>query len=255
MLAIGRSRQLDHSLSEHAIAVCTYALILGQALHYGFMRLHNLATGALLHDIGLLQLPEHIRLQPSGLSEYERVLYESHPRLGAISLEQQGFDQDVRRMVAEHHIAPDNSGYPRESSEHATIKESQIVQVADRYHEFITGAADAAPISHLALSRLYQEAKENCLDRTLVSLFIKMLGVYPVYSLVQMNTGEPGIVMGFPSGKLLRPEVLLIQDGYGTPYAPPIRIDLASPEAQSCLIENVPDVEKEGLRIEDFLQE
>lgn len=198
-----------------------------------------------------------MRQRPTRLSDHEQVLYQSHPRLGAISLEHQGFGQEVLRIVAEHHVAPDNSGYPRESSGQATSEESRIVSVADRYHELITGVTDTAPLPHLAISRLYEEAQENRLDHTLVSLFIKMLGVYPIYSLVQMNTRELGIVTGFSSGKLLRPEIRLVQDGHGNPYTPPIRIDLASqlPEAKSRLIERVLDIEKEGLRIEDFLQQ
>jgi Domain of unknown function (DUF3391) len=59
-MAMSHGRHLDASFNNHSLAVCTLATIIGQALGYDLMKLHELATGALLHDIGLLQLPRHL---------------------------------------------------------------------------------------------------------------------------------------------------------------------------------------------------
>jgi putative nucleotidyltransferase with HDIG domain len=76
------------------------------------VKLHELATGALLHDIGLLQLPR----TSTPLSSEDLVAFHHHPRLGAIAIEaQRDFPQTVRQVVAEHHVTPDGQGYPSET--------------------------------------------------------------------------------------------------------------------------------------------
>ena len=82
------------------------------------------------------------------------------------------------RIVDAHHTSQ-NSIDPAQHPNGSEVELSRMVGVVDRYHELVTGQFDAAPHPHLALSRLYQEAQMNRLDTELVSLFIKMIGVYP----------------------------------------------------------------------------
>ncbi|MGH7230015.1 MAG: DUF3391 domain-containing protein [Nitrospiraceae bacterium] len=248
-IAVKGFGQFDPSLSDHALSVCTLALTLGQAAGYTFMPLHNLATSALLHDVGLLQLPRHLWRGARAHSDQAR--YESHGRLGAVLLERQGFDHDVLRIVEGHHAAASPTGPEQTSPEQQVLEASRIVGVVDRYHELVTGQFDASPYPHLALSRLYQEAQMNRVDTKLVSLFIKTIGVYPVYSLVELNTGERGIVTEIAARQLLRPVVTIIRDKNGNPYQAPVRVDLSSdfPEATARSIVRTLDAEDEGFHI------
>jgi hypothetical protein len=95
------------------------------------------------------------------------------------------------------------------------------------------------------------------LEATLVSSFIKTIGVYPVYSFVELNTGERGIVTEIAARQLLRPVVTIIQDGDQKPYRTPVRIDLSSdlPEASARSIVKTLDAEEEGFHIEDVLRD
>lgn len=228
-MAMSHGRQLDASLNNHSLAVCTLAMILGQALGYDLMKLHELATGALLHDIGLLQLPHHLLHASAPLSGDDLAAFHHHPRLGAIAIEaQRDFSQTVRQVAAEHHVTPDGQGYPSEASASSTGEASRIVMVADRYDELLTGFGGLRPLpSHAAIQQIFQEGEFGRLDLGLVNLFIKLVGIYPIYSFVQLNTQERGLITTVNPTALHQPIVALTYDETGSPYRNPLTVDLS----------------------------
>ena len=229
-MAMSHGRHLDASLNDHSLAVCTLAMIIGQALGYDPMKLHELATGALLHDIGLLQLPSRLSHPSAPLSGVDRVAFRHHPRLGAIAIEaQHDFSQTIRQIAAEHHVTPDGHGYPSETSGGSTAEASRIVMIADRYDELLTGFGGLRPLpSHAAIQQLFQQGEFGRLDLALVSLFIKLVGIYPVYSFVELNTKEQGTITTINSATLHQPIVALTYDETGSPYRNPLTIDLSN---------------------------
>ncbi|MFO0769249.1 MAG: DUF3391 domain-containing protein, partial [Nitrospiraceae bacterium] len=193
-MAFSQGRESDPSLSQHAVATCSFALILGRAADLDLLIMQELATGALLHDLGLLQVPKRIltRINDTSITvgEPERRAYESHPRAGAITLERQGqFPPAVEQILAEHHAYLDGSGFPSETRGSFTSELTRIVMITDRYDELLTGFGGASPLTpHQALQRLFQEGQDGKLDHRLVSLFIKVMGIYPVYTVVELTT-------------------------------------------------------------------
>ena len=231
-MAMSQGRQLDASFNNHSLAVCTLSMILGQSLGYDLMKLHELATGALLHDIGLLQLPRHLFQTSAPLSGEDLATFRHHPRLGAIAIEaQRGFPQTVRQIAAEHHVTPDGHGYPAEASAGSTAEASRIVMIADRYDELLTGFGGLRPLpSHAAVQHLFQEGEFGRLDLGLVSVFIKLVGIYPVYSFVELNTKEQGMITTINPARLHQPIVAITYDQTGSPYRSPITVDLSNQE-------------------------
>jgi putative nucleotidyltransferase with HDIG domain len=229
-MAMSHGRHLDASFNNHSLAVCTLAMIIGQALGYDLMKLHELATGALLHDIGLLQLPRHLFHTSTPLSGEDLATFHHHSRLGAIAIEaQRDFAQTVRQIAAEHHVTPDGQGYPSETSASSTAETSRIVMIADRYDELLTGFGGFRPLpSHAAIQQLFQEGEFGRLDLHLASLFIKLVGIYPVYSFVELNTKERGLITMINPTALHQPTVTLTYDGTGSPYRNPLTVDLAN---------------------------
>ena len=139
-MAMSHGPHLDASFNNHSLVVCTLATIIGQALGYDLMKLHELATGALLHDIGLIQLPRRLFRTSTSLSSEDLAAFHHHPRLGAIAIEKQReFPQTVRHIAAEQHVTPEGQGYPSETSAGSTAEASRIVMIADRYDELLTG--------------------------------------------------------------------------------------------------------------------
>jgi putative nucleotidyltransferase with HDIG domain len=229
-MAMSHGRHLDASFNNHSLAVCTLATIIGQALGYDLMKLHELATGALLHDIGLFQLPRHLFRTSTLLSGEDLAAFRHHPRLGAIAIEsQREFPQTVRRIAAEHHVTLDGQGYPVETSAGSTAEASRIVMIADRYDELLTGFGGLQPRpSHTAIQQLFQEGEFGRLDLHLVSLFIKLVGIYPVYSFVELNTKERGLITAINPTTLHQPILALTYDETGSPYRNPLTIDLSN---------------------------
>lgn len=234
-MTLSRGRACDLRLSDHALSSCTLALILGHALGYDPSALRDLAAGALLHDVGLLQLSDSIVATSGRLSASARQQYERHPRLGAVFLEQRAqFSWPVLRIVAEHHATPDDHGYPKETPGSSTAESSRIVMIADRYDDLLTGQNGQAPLpSHRALQRLYEDGVASRLDQRLVSVFVKQVGIFPVHSEVELNTHERGIVTTLNPEALHAPIVTLTHAPDGTPFQLPVIVDLLrQPSAQ-----------------------
>ncbi len=238
-IAFSQGRGGHHSLSEHALATCTFSMILAHAAAYNLFALQDLATGALLHDLGLLQVSptvlQRIHDTSAILSEQNRRAYEAHARSGAILLERQGgFAPAVEQIVAEHHAYLNGSGFPAETRGAFTSEMTRIVMVAERYDELLTGFGGASPLTpHQSLQRLYQEGHEGKYENQWVSLFVKVMGIYPVYSYVTLTTGERAVVSVLNSNKLHQPIITITHDPSGTPYIVPLVIDLANQDEQA----------------------
>ncbi len=228
-MSMSQGRQFDASFNNHSLAVCTLAMIIGQALGYDPRKLHELATGALLHDIGLLQLSPHLSRASTPLTGEDLAAFRHHSRLGAIAIEaQRKFPPTVRQVAAEHHVALDGQGYPCETSPGSTSEASRIVMIADRYDELLTGFGGLRPQpSHRSIQQLFQEGEFGRLDLRLVSLFIKLIGIYPVYSFVELNTKERGMITTINPATLHQPIVALTYDETGSPYRSPLTVDLS----------------------------
>ena len=238
LMAFSHERGEDPLLSQHALAVSGLSMILAHAAEFDLFTLQDVVTGALLHDIGLLQLPADIRRrcnETSGpLSFQDQNLYRSHPRLIAMALQRQGtFSPAVCQMVADHHALLNNTGFPAETRGAFTSDMTRLMMVADRYDELLTGFGGASPLTpHQALQRLYEEGRAGKYDAKYVTLFVTTLGIYPVYSAVKLNTGEQAIVTVINSRKLHQPIVTITHDPSGTPYPVSLVIDLANQDAR-----------------------
>lgn len=232
-MALSQQRAGDSSLSQHALSACTLALVIGQSFGYNPLELQELAMAALLHDIGLLQLPAAIIQRSANtsypLSRQDRQLLQAHPRLGILALERQGgFETNVLQMIREHHLRLDDSGYPQGAKGEFTSERSRILMIADYYDELITGFGGASPLApHQALQRIFREAQDGAFDQTILSRFIKLIGIYPIHSHVQLNTKETAVVTELNPSALHQPIVAITHTPNGDETPNPLVIDLS----------------------------
>lgn len=233
-MALSQQRAGDSSLSQHALSTCTLALVVGQSFGYNPLELQELAMAALLHDVGLLQIPVSIIQRSSNtsnpLSAHDRQILQSHPRVGILALEQQGgFETRVLQMIGEHHIRLDDSGYPQGTKGEFTSERSRILMIADYYDELITGFGGASPLApHQALQRLFRESQEGAFDQAILSRFIKLIGIYPVHSHVQLNTRERAVVTQLNPSTLHQPVVSITHSPNGHETPAPLVVDLSN---------------------------
>lgn len=256
-LALIRTRDFHPELLDHVLNVATLSVILGQAINLTGAQLQRLAMGALLHDIGLLRVPANVLKKRGGLTPAETTLYERHPSLGLSILEKTGgFDFEVLSIVHEHHALLDGTGYPTEVLGHATQRTSRLVMIADVYDELLSGQRDGHPLVPAdALAWLYREAQRHRYEQDLASILISQIGVYPLFGLVELASGERAVVVRVTQGKLLDPVVLVVSGPDRMPLAEPKIVDLSLQNEgdPSRKITRLLDAEREGVRIEEVL--
>jgi HD-GYP domain-containing protein (c-di-GMP phosphodiesterase class II) len=235
-MALSQHRAGDASLSRHALATCTVSLVIGQSLQLNPLELHELATAALLHDIGLLHIPASIirraHVSSSPLSQQEQLQFRTHPRLSVLVLERQGgFESVVLDLIVNHHPFRSDNGTRIQAEMASVSNRSGILMLADQYDELITGFGGASPFSpQEAIQRLYLEAKEDGALLNLLTHFIRTVGIYPVHSYVRLNTKEIAVVTDINPDTLHQPIVTITHTPGWTEYPAPFTVDLARQE-------------------------
>lgn len=231
-IALSQNQPGKSVLSQHALTTCTLSLVLGQALQFNPLELHELATAALLHDIGLLQISSVVRHRAhtaSGLTQKERSEFENHPNQGVRTLQEQGgFDASILHLIGNHHLYLDDSAYPKEARGELPSDRARILMVIDRYDELLTGFGGTTPLTpHQTFQCLYQEARKGKLDGQIVSTFIGLIGIYPIHSHVRLNTQETAVVTELNRTHLHQPLITITHRPDGKEYPDPFVVNLA----------------------------
>lgn len=249
-------RRPDPALHEHGLTVCALSVMLGQALGYNREQLEQLGTGGMLHDIGLTRIPQNIVKRSSAMSPAQKALYDSHTTQGGALLAQGGsFGQAVLAMVKGHHNLTVQSGEKEglEATDHAFAR---VVGIIDQYDELMTGHTGFTPMSsHQALTQLYQRYRADEGLVQIVSYLIRVIGVYPLYSLVGLSSGELAVVGAITPGKAHLPLLYICRDQFGNRCLPPTPLDLIHEPEGGRRIRNVRDAVREGLDVETVLRQ
>jgi putative nucleotidyltransferase with HDIG domain len=226
-------RQFDASLFTHAVDTCVISLVVGKEQGLDTEHLAMLGMGALLHDIGQMRLPRNLLRKADVYAGQDQKLLQKHPELGATLLSQSTqIPAKVGRIVAEHHERIDGSGYPAGLSSTGLSLFGQIVGLANAYTDLLSGRGGRAPLpSAQTLRQLYQFGTAGQFDLALVERIVRSLGIYPVGTLVELNTKERGVVIAANPADALRPTVKLLWNSVGSPAAEPLILDLSTPTA------------------------
>jgi len=220
-------RLAGSSIHAHSINVMLLSLLIAKAQGIDGQGLNEIGLGALFHDIGMLKVPDAIRMKPEG--EWTRADHDfmrMHTDLGTkMTLNLPEFNTTSRAVVAMHHENFDGSGYPFKLSGEKIPPAVRFVSVADRYDELCNPlrTLDGIPPAQ-ALSRMFKIENKNYDPAALASL-IKCMGVYPPGSLVELSNGAVGLVTSVNRENTLRPLVTLWQEGCKPEDAP--IVDLA----------------------------
>jgi HD-GYP domain-containing protein (c-di-GMP phosphodiesterase class II) len=249
-------RQPDPTLHEHGLTVCALSVMLGQALKYSRERLQQLGIGGLLHDIGLTRLPRNIVKRPSTMSPAQQALYESHTIQGGAILEKSGSpDQAVLAIVKGHHSLTAQIEQTGEMSA-AHHEATRLIGIIDQYDELVTGQTGLTPMSsNQALTQLYQRHRDDEALSQVVSHLIRTIGVYPLYSVVALSSGELAVVGAITPGKVHLPLLYICRDQSGTTCVPPVPLDLVHEPEGGRTIRDVRSADREGLDVEAVLRQ
>jgi len=214
-LLLMQMRRFQKDLFSHAVNVCVLSLVVGVLEDFD-IDVAGLGVGALLHDIGETRLPRNLIRKKDGFTNAERRLVEQHPMLGAMLLEQNhDLAPCARQIVIEHHERIDGSGYPLGVRAGNLSLAGQIVAITDAYDEMLSGRNQAVLQPVEVLRQLFMQSNAGALDRELVERIIRCLGVYPIGSLVELNTGERGIVVAANRTDTLKPTLRIVMSSNG----------------------------------------
>lgn len=229
-LTFQKLRRFDGSLAAHSLDTCILSLIVAMESGLEKPRLVQLGLGALLHDVGYTRLPRNLVRRRDECSDQEKLVLRQHTTLGMTVLaEVEGLDDDVRRIVVEHHERGDGSGFPSGRTQDTISQLAKIVGVVDWYDGLISRRGGRpAMLPHDAIRRLFLAGERNQFDKALVESMIRSIGVYPTGSLVRLNTGEQAVVVAVNPQDRLKPRVKVIGGPHGESYASPPCIDLAA---------------------------
>ncbi|MEX0829461.1 MAG: HD domain-containing phosphohydrolase [Nitrospirales bacterium] len=230
MVSLIQMRRFDANLATHGVDTGVLAMAMGKEFGCEPSQLKMLGLAAMVHDIGQLRLPLNLlrKVQPYSLKDHK--LIQTHCDMGGAILNQfPDFPQESKRMVLQHHERLDGSGYPKGLQGRDISELTQILSIADSYDAQISGRCSQPPVPPArALSELYRAAVAGHYATSLVQQLIHLLGVYPIGSLVRLNTGEQAVVVWVHSHSRLTPTIKLLKNASGQAYDEQEIIDLAS---------------------------
>lgn len=252
-LAIQKIKQFDRSLTTHALDTCILSLVVAVESGLDQTAQEQIGMGALLHDAGYVRLPRNLVRKREECSGQDKTLLEQHCKLGvALLSEQPGMHEGVLCIVREHHERSNGSGFPAKLGNDQIFHLAQIVGIVDFYDGMVSRRGTRqAMIPHDAVRQLFLAGEQGLFEKSLVELLIRSIGVYPVGSLVRLNTGEQAVVIGVNPQQRLKPLIKVTTDPQGGSYTTPIDIDLATPSPDHTIrtVLRVLDPSKERVNI------
>lgn len=205
--------------SAHAINVTVVSLLLARSLGVSESDMHDLGTGALLHDVGKLSLPDRVRLAHEDFTSAEASLYRDHVGHGITLGRRMGLSAGALLVLAQHHELADGSGFPKGTTGERMSPGARIVSMINHYDNLCNAATPSKSLTpHEALSRMFAQARSK-FDAAVLNGFIRMIGIYPPGSLVQLSDDRYAMVMTVNSARPLKPMVRVCDPGVGTERA------------------------------------
>lgn len=214
-----RLRKFDSFLYKDALTSAVWATALGRKLGIVEEQLQHLAVGCLLMDIGKLCLPTELLYKDQRLDDTEWEKMKSHVELG-INLLQKSADypDSVFEIIRTHHERLNGGGYPSGLQGSQIPLFGQIAGLVDQYVAVTSPRPYAETLSPSRAEEMLYKQRGRQFDEMLVEYFIQTLSTYPTGSLVELSSGEVGIVKAQKSGHNLRPDVILLLDPDKQPY-------------------------------------
>ena len=227
MMLLFQIKQKGGEEFNRAVNTSIHMATFGRFLQFPSERLELLGLAGLLLDIGKTKLPDAIVQKQDVLTKEEYDLTKSHVLLSIELIRAAaGLPKDVEEIVLQHHERQDGSGYPQGLRGRQITIDGAIAGLVNSYSALTskrTYTEQDSPSN--ALSKLYK-LRGKLFHEALVEQFIQCIGIYPVGSTVELNTGEVGIVIAQNLVRRLQPRVMVVLDASWKPIRPQVVLDL-----------------------------
>ena len=226
---LARIKQEDQYTYQHSLGASIWAVSLGRQLGLPRPDLRSLAIGGLLFDVGKLAVDKELLRTDRPLSGPEIEQLRSHVELGVDMIQGSGLmNRDVIDMISFHHERYDGSGYPNGLAGDDIPIFARIAAIVDCYDAITSHRSYARAIPPAQAIKMLYESKDIDFQAELVEEFIQAVGIYPAGTLVELSTGEVGVVVAEYRTRRLRPQVMLMLDAQKQPLDDLKMLDMLS---------------------------
>jgi putative nucleotidyltransferase with HDIG domain len=227
-VSLSRIKHKDEYTYQHSLSVCVLMVTFSRAMGYEKDVILEAGIGGLLHDVGKMKVPDRILNKPGALTEPELTTMKSHAAIGRELLKQTpGVPETAIVITGQHHERYDGTGYPDHIKRDEISQLGQMASIVDVYDALTSNRIYHIGMEPTAvLKKLFEWSKFH-FNPHLVERFICMIGIYPVGSLVRLESGMLGIVVDPGQESLLRPIVRVVFDTRRDFAVAPHDIDLS----------------------------
>lgn len=195
--------------SAHSVNVAVISLLMGKSFGLSAAEMLDLGVGAMLHDIGKIELPDRVRHREEHFTPAETQFYQEHVAHGVTLAKKMSLQPGATLVIAQHHEHADGSGFPLKLNSDRMTTGARIVSLVNRYDNMCNPHVPSRAMTpHEALSLLFAQGK-NRYDTAILGAFIKMMGVYPPGSVVQLTDDRYAMVVSVNSSRPLKPRVMV----------------------------------------------
>jgi len=210
---LARMKKKDNYIHDHSIASCVWAMIFGKHLGLDKADLQVLGLGALLMDVGKTRIPTEVLVKKDKPDVREKLLLQKHVEFGReIARRVDGVDARVIQIIGSHHERYNGTGYPQGLKGNDIPVFARIAGIVDAYDAMTTFRPYAEAISTYEAMRKLNDLAGVEFQAEMVEQFVQSVGIFPVGTLVELSTGEIGVVICQNRTRRLRPQIMLLTD-------------------------------------------
>jgi len=206
-------RQASDELSRKSLNVAIFCLALAWQLGLSTIETFNLGLGALLHDIGITQVPEAILNKQGPLTSEERSVLEQHVIYGLKLLATlDAVPADVKKIVYHHHERFDGQGYPGKLKGEGIDLAARLVSMISVFEALTRDRVYSQSLTPEHAIEFLHASGDTLFDQRLIEHFTRVLGIYPEGSIVELSTGHLAVVAEVNPSDRFTPKLKYLTD-------------------------------------------
>lgn len=253
LTCLGCIRDKDHYLLQHSVNLSVLMSVFGKSIELDRQIMHQTIVGAMLHDIGKILIPDEILHKPGKLTDEEFAEMREHAAHSEkILMATAGVSPLSVTVAAQHHEKMDGSGYPRGLKGEEISPFGRMTAIVDVYDAITADRCYHKGMTPTQAVKKLLEWSDFHLDRSLVNHFIRCIGIYPVGSLVLLESGKLGVVVEANEADQRLPMLRVMYHTRFRSYLKTQLMDLANPKVQDRIVKAV-DPNDYRISVKDFL--